>query len=544
MQTPIARRTGPRRATGRRIRSRQGLRHAVVAIAAVAFGLGRPALAAAQQVPSGFVVETVVGQPLASQVTAFAFLPDGRIVVLEKDTGGIRLAAVGSTAPALIGTIAGVSIAAERGLLGVAVDPSWPARPYLYVLFTHTSSTLRLIMLPVSGDLSEPGSTAVQLGSPYLVLDDLPDNFDNHNGGTLRFGSDGFLYASLGDDSRGCEAQDPSIHLGKILRLDVATLPEPGPGPPPKSSLVAAGNPFFGSANARLVWALGFRNPFRFTIDRITGTVFVGDVGLETWEEVNEVGSGLNYGWPEFEGPLQDPDPNTADCSMGPFTAPIYAYPNPPGGNVASVVCGPVYRAPVAATDPFPHAYDGDLFVCEFYARWIRRLTPTTGGWTLAEPVPGQPSASEWAADLGNIADLQVGPDGALYFLVMFNGGFLPRGVHRIVNTLPSDSGTGFEPGARLTVAPNPVPRGAATTVWFRASGGGSTTAVPRNARILDVAGRCIRELSWTPAARGTWTARWDGRTGDDVEAAAGLYLVEVRGADGSGTRAKLTRLR
>jgi glucose/arabinose dehydrogenase len=512
--------------------------------------------AVAQQVPTGFAIQPVVGVPFAPQVSAFAFLPDGRVVVLEKDSGGVRLAAVGAGTSVLIATIADVSVAAERGLLGVAVDPGWPARPYLYFLFTHTGATLHLVLYTATGDLTAPASTDLQIGTPFVLLDDLPDLFENHNGGTLRFGPDGFLYVSLGDDSQSCQAQDVSAHLGKLLRLDVSAMPQPGPGPPPKSALVAAGNPYTESPNARLVYATGLRNPFRFSIDPLTNDVFIGDVGLETWEEIDALAgataAGSNYGWPEFEGPLQDPDPNAADCADGAFVPPIYVYPNPPGGNVASVVCGPLYRTQAQAPFAFPRAYDGDLFICEFYARWIRRLVRGPGGWALAGPVPGQPSATEWATNLGNIADLQVGPDGALYFLVMFNGGFLSRGLYRIVNTLPSDvtaeDAVGLD-ATRLVARPNPARAATGSRLWLRFPAPGAATAAgaPRRARILDVAGRVVRELPVVPqAAAGPllWTATWNGRTSLDVHAAPGTYFVEIRGDRGPVARTKLTLVR
>lgn len=250
---------------------------------------GDPGPALAQRVPTGFQIQSVVGGPFAPQVSAFAFLPDGRIVILEKDTGVVRLAAAGAVTSVPIDTIPEVTVADERGLLGVAVDPGWPARPYLYFLFTHTGDALHLVLYTASGDLTAPSSTNLLLGSPFVLLDDLPDQFANHNGGTLRFGPDGFLYASLGDDSRDCDAQDPSLHKGKILRLDVSGMPGMGSGPPPKSALVAAGNPYFGSDNARLLFAIGLRNPFRFSIDPVTNNLYIGDVGLGTWEEIDEL---------------------------------------------------------------------------------------------------------------------------------------------------------------------------------------------------------------------------------------------------------------
>ena len=200
----------------------------------------------AQTLPTGFALQSVVTDPFASDPVAFAFLPDARILILEKDTGNVRLAAVGGSTSALIATVAGVRGGGERGLLGVAVDPAWPARPYLYFQDTHTDSTVHITMYTASGDLSNPASTNLVLGSPYLVHKAIRDVVENHNGGTLRFGPDGYLYVSAGDDGNGCNSQDVNHPNGKILRLDVSRMPGTGSGPPPLADITPPDNPIPG----------------------------------------------------------------------------------------------------------------------------------------------------------------------------------------------------------------------------------------------------------------------------------------------------------
>src|SRR5262249_3992598 len=150
-------------------------------------------------------------------------------------------------------------------------------------------------------------STSLALGSPYLIFKDILDHQENHNGGTLRFGPDRYLYVSAGDDGSGCNAQDLNLPNGKILRLDVSRIPGAGSGPPPVADITPPDNPIPGpSADARLVYAWGLRNPFRFTIDPQTGNLYIGDVGLLSWEELDEIvhgDAGRNYGWPVYEGP-------------------------------------------------------------------------------------------------------------------------------------------------------------------------------------------------------------------------------------------------
>src|SRR6185436_921913 len=116
---------------------------------------------------------------------------------------------------------------------------------------------------------------------------------------SLRFGPDGMLYASLGDDVQFCASQSLPTLVGKIIRIDVRALPDGPGGPPPRASIAPPDNPFIASdiEDEKLVWALGVRNPFRFQIDSVTGFLYVGDVGQSTWEEITELdGGGHNLG--------------------------------------------------------------------------------------------------------------------------------------------------------------------------------------------------------------------------------------------------------
>jgi len=473
-------------------------------------------------VPDGFAVEAVVLDPFDSPPIGFAWLPDGRTLVIEKDTGRVRLAVPGSTASGVILTIPDVTTQVERGLLGVAVDPNWPARPYVYFHATRTGSVIHITMYTASGDLTDTASTNLTLGDPYVLLNDIPDLATTHNGGTLRFGPDGLLYVSLGEDVRPCEAQNLAQPHGKILRLDVSAMPGSGLGPPPKADITPAGNPFTGGDWQGLTYTYGLRNPFRFTVDSQMGNLYIGDVGHLTWEEVDELvqgqDAGANYGWPEYEGPLQDPVGGATDCSTPPFVPPAYVYPNPPGAGVAAIVCGPRYRAGPHAPYVFPRAYDGTLFVADFYGGWIRRLARGGVGWSITDSVAGQPSVLQWAGNLGQIVDLQQGPDGALYFMSFINGGVV-RGLHRIVNTLPSDAGEGAE-FRRVRSVPNPARRGAGVRLEFDLEGASTVRA-----RIFDPAGRLVCTLG--PASE-SGALHWNGLHRDGRRAGAGLYVFEI----------------
>src|SRR5262249_9156141 len=148
----------------------------------------------------------------------------------------------------LIGTVPELSTGYSKGLLAVAVDPAFPARPFAYFWLNHApTATQRVVRFTLSGALASASSASLSIGSPYVVLADVGDQRPLHNGGALRFGPDGLLYLSAGDDASCCDAQNVAIPRGKILRMDVSTLPAGAGGPPPRSALLpAAGNPFTG----------------------------------------------------------------------------------------------------------------------------------------------------------------------------------------------------------------------------------------------------------------------------------------------------------
>lgn len=222
----------------------------------------------------------------------------------------------------------------EQGLLGLAFHPDYASNGYFYVTYTELSGDLRLSRFRVSSedpDVADPDSETLLLTVPqYNAV---------HQGGDLAFGPDGYLYVSLGDGGYGSGvdfAQRPDYLVGKILRLDV-TDGDPYAIPPD--------NPFVDEPGAYgEVWQVGFRNPWRVSFDQVTGDLYIGDVGEETWEEVNVVAAGssggLNFGWRCYEGS----DPLNLDGCAPPdtFTYPVFAYKHE--GSHCAVVGGYVYR--------------------------------------------------------------------------------------------------------------------------------------------------------------------------------------------------------
>jgi glucose/arabinose dehydrogenase len=327
----------------------------------------------------------------------------------------------------------------ERGLLSIAIDPGWPQRSLVYAYYTHDDGRTRdcrLTRYQASGDLdgSGDGLITIDSGTALHLLTDIPDIASNHNGGDLRFGPDGMLYLSIGDDEdRRCEAQNLASLLGKVLRLKVDHLEAGATGTVTRADLAPGDNPYDGQGeSAALVWAYGLRNPFRMHVDPQTGGVFVADVGKDNFEEVSHVDTpGPNLGWPHREADAVY-NIGTQACPEPPdftYQSPIDAYSHA-GGGPRSVISVGTYRSPSSnQLERWPAEYEGDYFYAEFYQGWVVRLKGAGQSWSVAPAVEGQPQAEYWATNLGsNPVDFQWGPDGALYYLSRGTGSL--RRIH------------------------------------------------------------------------------------------------------------------
>lgn len=380
----------------------------------VVLSLSLCALASAQSLPPGFTRDT-----LAVGITdpmGMALAPDGRIFVCRR---GGEITLVDSGGFLQIGVVPNISTSGNGGLLDLAVDPGWPARPYLYGYYASAVPQAKCISrFTINGNVTNSSATNLSVGAEYKILANIPDLTTIHNGGTLRFGPDGMLYCSIGDDFLSqCQAQTLDDVLGKVIRINVASLPTSGSGPPPVAQLIPIGNPFPGPNDyARLVFARGLRNPWRIAIDQANGRLYVGDVGDLLFEEIDEIISGgENFGWPIFEGPAAG---MSCPSSSPPFTSAIVEIDRSsiPSGP-ASIVPLVLYRNQPGAPYNFGPAYEGHLFFTDLYDGHWRRLRPTGGSWGIASPVVGQPSVGNWAEGFGNLFDAELAPDGAVYFL-------------------------------------------------------------------------------------------------------------------------------
>jgi glucose/arabinose dehydrogenase len=267
----------------------------------------------------------------------------GRLFVVEKN-GVIKVVKNGNVlATPFLDIRAQVASTGERGLLGLAFHPQFAANRRFFVYYTMlpdngTGGALRISSFRASAtnpDVADAASEAEVITIAHPVN-------SNHNGGHLAFGPDGYLYAGTGDGGSGGDppnnAQTLSTLLGKLLRLDVSA---------PAGYAIPASNPAYtGIAGARReIWAYGLRNPWRFSFDRATGDLYIGDVGQDAIEEIDFVpagtAGGINFGWRVFEGRNCFNPPS--GCSLANHTPPVLQYGHDPAGGI-SVTGGYVYR--------------------------------------------------------------------------------------------------------------------------------------------------------------------------------------------------------
>jgi glucose/arabinose dehydrogenase len=319
-----------------------------------------------------------------NEPTNLVFTPDGRMLIIERG-GAIWVVQPGATSvdPTPVLTVPSVQTADERGLLGITLDPNFSSNGFFYVFYTNAATQKNQV-----SRFTMVGNTA-SLASQQMIWqnDDRADIW--HQGGDMHFGPDGKLYVAVGDHLLPQSSQDVTSYNGKILRMNAD-----GSAP--------TDNPFYDGAgpNKDTVWALGFRNPFRFSFDSVTGRMYVGDVGQSAWEEVDLATRGANYGWPTCEGNCDDPA----------MTNPIYTYNH--NGRDACVIGGFVYRG-----TQFPSDYQGTYIFGDYSQRWFKRLKLDANGNSTGVvnfiPPDGRADVVENGAPVAAV----MGPDGSLYYV-------------------------------------------------------------------------------------------------------------------------------
>jgi glucose/arabinose dehydrogenase len=494
-----------------------------------------PRADAQAQLPTGFKDDLVVDG--LSEPVGMAFLPDGRLLIVEQNTARILIhTGPPGTAAIEVATLTGVHANdGERGLLGIAVDPRWPTSPYLYVHATRTGNHVAISRYTATGDLAGTGGggLAVDPATRYDLVADVPDNISNHNGGTVRFGLDGMLYASFGEDGVSCAAQDTVSLRGVILRLDVTRLPA-GPGVAPRALVAAGGNPFAASpdSNARLVWEFGLRNPFRFQVDPASGDLWISDVGQSLWEELDRAGSGgLDFGWPFREGPVSQLGSCAGIVRPPLLVGPVFSYDRSAvgGGDAAIIAAGRYLTGPAAR---FPVAYWGNVFVSDYYAGHLWRLVGSGDSWSIAPAVSGQALGDQWGEGFDTVSDYCLGLDGWIYYCRMYETGFTGPGKIRRIRYV--GGGLDTPPSPRpIAVLHSAYPQPARDHVRLEFALAQATEVA---VTIHDLRGRRVRRLMQkVTLGPGTYTPTWDGLDDDRHRVESGLYFARFEAGGQSG---------
>ncbi|HEV2801965.1 MAG TPA: PQQ-dependent sugar dehydrogenase [Pyrinomonadaceae bacterium] len=371
-------------------------------------------------------VSPVTLQPVLSGLSSPILVTNARdgsnrLFVIEQP-GRIQVLQPGASSPTVFLDITSKVLAGgERGLLGLAFHPQFSANRRLFVNYTRRPDGATVI---AEYRVSASNPNLVDTAETVLLV--IPQPFENHNGGMIAFGADGFLYIGMGDGGSGNDPQNRAQNiedlLGKMLRINV----DQANGSVPYSS--PADNPFFGATAGRdEIYAVGLRNPFRFSFDRATGQLYAGDVGQGVREEIDIITRGGNYGWRVFEG-TRCTGLGPAQCVAANFQAPVAEYDH--AGGRCSVTGGYVYRG-TRGTLPVGTYIYGDFCTGELFL-----LQGTTAGFLQDTTL----SISSFGEDEA----------GELYVVSL--GGTVHRLVNSCTYTLSPTSRTSPAGGETLTV--------------------------------------------------------------------------------------------
>ncbi|HEY3061387.1 MAG TPA: PQQ-dependent sugar dehydrogenase, partial [Chloroflexota bacterium] len=458
----------------------------------------------AATLPSGFAEDIVAGG--LTEPTAFTFLPDGRILIAEK-AGLVKVVKNGTLlSTPFIDIRSRVNAYWDHGLLGIAADPNFATNGYVYLLFTYendpaqfsSTKTGRLARYTASGDTASVGSETVILGTQVGTscnnfaagADCIPSDSPSHSVGNIKFAADQTMYVTTGDgahfnyvDDNALRSQNLDLLSGKLLHIT-------------RTGQGISTNPFWNNnanANRSKVWAYGLRNSYRFNLRPSNGVPYIGDVGWNSWEEVNVATRGANLGWPCYEGDSRQGgyEPK-AVCqtlyAQGPsgFKLPLYQW-NHSQGSAAST--GGMFYTGTS----YPTQYQGAYFFGDYAQSWLNSLRVDA----IDNLVAG--SVTAFGTSANGPVDIEMGPDGNLYYLAI-NTGELTRVRYTIGNTPPIANATanpssGLAPlSVQFSSAGTSDPDGdAITTSWDFGDGtAASTQANPQH----------------TYSANGTYTAR------------------------------------
>jgi glucose/arabinose dehydrogenase len=374
----------------------------------------------------------------------------------------------------------------EGGLLGLAFHPDYANNGYFYVNYTNTAGNTVIARYSVSSnpDIASPtGTTILTVEQPS----------SNHNGGTMKFGPDGYLYIGMGDGGGGGDpqnrAQNKNTLLGKMLRIDVDN------GSPYSNP---TDNPYAGAvAGMDEIWAIGLRNPWKFSFDSETGDLWIADVGQENVEEINKqpyTEAGLNYGWRCYEG---NAPYNTSGCpAASALTFPFVAYSSAGGSGNCSVTGGYVYRG-----STYPNLVGKYLFA-DYCSNKIGIIN-SAGTVTYSQAYTGSYFSS-------------FGVDSANELYVIASG---PGILYKVTD---SSLGLDEKPGLSFSMFPNPSEGHVNISA--------SEAAFPIKMSVFDITGKHV--LTTTVSANNT--------TVDTSVLSSGVYLVSIEDQSGAKAHGKL----
>jgi glucose/arabinose dehydrogenase len=439
-----------------------------------------PMAASAETLPANFR-DTVVLRGL-DRPTVVRFSPDGRVFVAQKNGEILVYVSPAATTPTVFADLrTEVYDYADLGLLGLALDPGFPQRPYIYALFTYDAPiggtapvfndacgdstgvgcvvSGRLVRLTASGDKA--------ISEQTLISDQWCQQSTTHSIGTVEFGPDGDLYVSAGDGASGAYADygqagnpcgdppspagtnlTPPTAQGGALRAQSARRPDGEPAVlngtvirvDPGTGAAAAGNPLTGDPDRQRIVAYGLRNPFRFTLRPGTGELWIGDVGWSTWEEVDRAANPTtevqNFGWPCYEGDAPqstyqgiglDSCSTLADSTV---TAPYYTYqhsfPLFPGDSCPVTTGSSISGLAFYTGGTYPGSYDGGLFFSDYSRKCVYFMPRGSNG------LPDPSRVQSFITAAAGPVDLQIGPGGDLFY-----AGYDDGAIHRITYAAP-----------------------------------------------------------------------------------------------------------